>query len=199
MMRLPSFRYEAPTTPESVVELLAQAGPAAKVLAGGTDLLPNMKRRHQQPELLVSLHQVEDLKQREVFLEGCSLGAGTTLTELAGDEGLNAGHRALRQAAAQVATPHLRNAATIGGNVCLDTRCTYYDQNEEWRQSIDYCMKAEGTRCWSRRPRPSAWRSPPPTAPRLSSPSTASSSSWDPTRPAASPSPTSTRTTASST
>jgi len=117
------------------------------VVAGGTDLLPNMKRRQQVPKTLVSLRRVRELKQ---IADGSGLrvGAGVTLTELLAHEATRGPYAALRQAAAQVATPHLRNMGTLGGNLCLDTRCNYYDQNYEWRKAIDFCMKKDGQTCW---------------------------------------------------
>jgi 4-hydroxybenzoyl-CoA reductase subunit beta len=110
------------------------------LIAGGTDLLPNMKRRHQTPKVLVSLRSIAALKTANG-----TLGSGLTLSEVLKIEDIPA---ALRHAAAQVATPHLRNAGTLGGNLCLDTRCTYYNQNYEWRQAIDFCLKKDGQTCW---------------------------------------------------
>ena len=117
------------------------------LIAGGTDLLPNMKRRHQTPKVLVSLRGVASLKE---FANGSglTLGAGLTLTEVVGTRTCANTTAALRQAAAQIATPHLRNMGTLGGNLCLDTRCTYYNQNYEWRQAIDFCLKKDGETCW---------------------------------------------------
>ena len=80
--------------------------------------------------------------------DGVAIGAGVTLTQLVQDPRIRESYGALWQAAGHVATPPLRNMGTIGGNICLDTRCNYYDQNYEWRKSIDFCMKKEGTICW---------------------------------------------------
>jgi 4-hydroxybenzoyl-CoA reductase subunit beta len=113
------------------------------LIAGGTDLVPNMKRRHQTPATLVSLRRVEELHK-----SNGSLGACLTLTEIVESERIRERYRGLWQAAAQIATPHLRNMGTLGGNLCLDTRCTYYNQNYEWRQAIDFCLKKEGETCW---------------------------------------------------
>ena len=77
-----------------------------------------------------------------------TLGAGVTLAALAADAVCASLMPASGRPSPQVATPHLRNMGTIGGNVCLDTRCTYYDQNFEWRKAIDFCMKKDGTTCW---------------------------------------------------
>jgi 4-hydroxybenzoyl-CoA reductase subunit beta len=140
MMRLPWFDYRAPRSVAEASKILAGEGPAAMLIAGGTDLVPNMKRRHQTPKVLVSLKGIEALKK----VNG-SLGSGLTLSELLKVENIPT---ALRQAAAQVATVHLRNAGTLGGNLCLDTRCNYYNQNYEWRKAIDFCLKKDGDICW---------------------------------------------------
>ena len=140
MMRLPWFDYRAPRSVAEAAKILAGEGSQAMLIAGGTDLLPNMKRRHQTPKVLVSLKGIEALKKANG-----SLGSGLTLSEVLKIENLPA---ALRQAAAQVATVHLRNAGTLGGNLCLDTRCNYYNQNYEWRKAIDFCLKKDGDICW---------------------------------------------------
>jgi 4-hydroxybenzoyl-CoA reductase subunit beta len=117
------------------------------LLAGGTDLLPNMKRRQQVPSTVIGLRGVREL--HALHRDGAlTIGAMTTLTAITRDERLRAECPGLWQAAAQVATPPLRNMATIGGNLCLDTRCTYYDQSLEWRQAINFCMKKDGDICW---------------------------------------------------
>jgi 4-hydroxybenzoyl-CoA reductase subunit beta len=143
MMRLPWFDYRAPRTIAEAAKILAAEGPQAMLIAGGTDLVPNMKRRHQTPATLVSLRGIGELRK----LNG-SLGACLTLTEIVDSDHVRERYRALWQAAAQIATPHLRNMGTLGGNLCLDTRCTYYNQNYEWRQAIDFCLKKEGETCW---------------------------------------------------
>ncbi|HEX6265995.1 MAG TPA: FAD binding domain-containing protein [Burkholderiales bacterium] len=138
MMRLPWFEHRAPKSVQEAARILAGEGPDAMLIAGGTDLLPNMKRRHQAPKVLVSIRGL--LKGG-----GAALGAGVTLTEITRRNELPLG---LRQAAHQVATVHLRNMGTIGGNLCLDTRCNYYNQNYEWRKAIDFCLKKDGEVCW---------------------------------------------------
>jgi len=147
MMRLPWFDYRAPDSIEEAAKILAWEGAGAMLVAGGTDLLPNMKRRHQMPATLVSLRKIEALK-RVANGTGLRLGAALTLTELLAVRGLRDRYRGLAQAAGQVATPQLRNMGTLGGNLCLDTRCTYYNQNYEWRKAIDFCMKKDGEVCW---------------------------------------------------
>jgi 4-hydroxybenzoyl-CoA reductase subunit beta len=140
MLRLPWFEYRAPRSVAEAAKILAGEGPAAMLIAGGTDLLPNMKRRHQAPKVLVSLRGIEALGQ----LNG-SIGSAVTLSRIVQNPGTPA---ALRQAAVQVATPHLRNMGTLGGNLCLDTRCNYYNQTYEWRKAIDFCLKKDGKTCW---------------------------------------------------
>jgi 4-hydroxybenzoyl-CoA reductase subunit beta len=140
MMRLPWFEYRAPQTLAEAARILAAEGPNAALIAGGTDLLPNMKRRQMAPKMLVALRHVPELRRN-----GAVLGAGVTLSDIVRKPGLP---RGLRQAAAQVATVHLRNMGTIGGNLCLDTRCNYYNQNYEWRKAIDFCLKKDGDICW---------------------------------------------------
>ncbi|MDF1702439.1 MAG: xanthine dehydrogenase family protein subunit M [Planctomycetota bacterium] len=147
MMRLPSFGYHAPKDVAEVAKILAGEGPDAMIVAGGTDLYPNMKRRHQTPKTLVSLRHVDDL--RGVSMNGSvSIGSNETLRSLEQSGELKARLPALHTAVASISTPQLRNMGTIGGNVCLDTRCNYYNQSWEWRRAIDFCMKCDGETCW---------------------------------------------------
>ncbi len=148
MMRLPVFDFRAPRTLEEAAQILSGEGPAALPLAGGTDLLPNMKRRQQVPRTLISLRHIPGLRQISIDPSGSRIGACLTLSEIAEDLRFRNGMTALWQAASQVATPQIRNMATLGGNLCLDTRCNYYDQNYEWRKSIGFCLKKDGTTCW---------------------------------------------------
>ena len=140
MMRLPWFEFRAPASVQEAARILAGEGPNAMLIAGGTDLLPNMKRRQMAPKVLVSLRKIPALREN-----GHALGATTTLSEIVGKPDLPLG---LRQAAHLVATVHLRNMGTIGGNLCLDTRCNYFNQNYEWRKAIDFCLKKDGDICW---------------------------------------------------
>jgi 4-hydroxybenzoyl-CoA reductase subunit beta len=147
MMRLPSFELRQPRTVDEAAEALARAPLDTMLLAGGTDVVPNMKRRQQVPRTLIALRQIDALRSIR-HDGGMTIGAAVTLAELVRDARVRAGAPGLWQAAAQVATPHLRNMATVGGNLCLDTRCTYYDQNYEWRKAIGFCMKKDGQICW---------------------------------------------------
>ncbi len=148
MMRLPLFDFRVPRTLEEAARILDGEGTNAMLLAGGTDLLPNMKRRQQVPRTLISLRHVEVLSGVQLDHSSSRIGPCLTLTEIANDIRFRNGSSALWQAASLVATPHIRNMATLGGNICLDTRCAYYDQNYEWRKAINFCMKKDGKTCW---------------------------------------------------
>jgi len=148
MMRLPLFEFRSPRTLEEAGRILDGEGTRAMPLAGGTDLLPNMKRRQQVPRTLMSLRSIEDLTRVRLEHSGSRLGACVTLAEIAADARFRNGLTALAQAASLVATPPIRNMATLGGNLCLDTRCNYYDQNYEWRKAINFCLKKDGDVCW---------------------------------------------------
>jgi 4-hydroxybenzoyl-CoA reductase subunit beta len=148
MMRLPLFEFRAPRTLEEAARVLDGEGGKAMPIAGGTDLLPNMKRRQQVPQTLLSLRHIPALHGIEQQPASWRLGACLTLSEIARDPRFRNGLAALWQAASQVATPQIRNMATLGGNLCLDTRCNYYDQNYEWRKAIHFCLKKDGSTCW---------------------------------------------------
>ena len=161
MMRLPRFRYLGPTTIAEAAAAMADLGPSASLLAGGTDLFPNMKRRQQTPGTVIGLRGIAALRLRSLDLagpaRGLTLGALTRLSSIEHDSTIAAAWPALARAASLVATPPLRNMATLGGNLCLDTRCSYYDQSHEWRAAIGYCMKREGDVCWVAPSSPRCW------------------------------------------
>ena len=157
MMRCHRFHYESPSTLREACARLSDAGGEAMILAGGTDLVPNMKRRQQVPPTVISLRRVRELRDADVSDGMVRIGAMTTLASLTTDRKVRVQYPALFKAAAQVATPHLRNMGTLGGNLCLDTRCNYYDQNYEWRKAIDFCMKKDGEICWVAPGSPRCW------------------------------------------
>ena len=151
MLRLPSFRYLQPKSLADALRMKGDAGPNGMFVAGGTDLYPNMKRRHQEPKTVISLMQIDELREASET----SIGSCVTLTELAVRP---SGRPAvIGRAAALVSTPLLRNMGTLGGNLCLDTRCNYYNQSYEWRKSIDFCMKKDGHICWVAPSSPRCW------------------------------------------
>ena len=146
MIRLPPFRYVAPRTAREAARLLADHGPEAMAVAGGTDLFPNMKRRQFTPSVLVALRNLEDASGLRAN-GGLVVGALATLSEVAASPVVNARWPAVARSAGLVSSPPLRNAGTMGGNLCVDTRCNYYNQSEFWRASIGYCMKKDGHVC----------------------------------------------------
>jgi 4-hydroxybenzoyl-CoA reductase subunit beta len=159
VLRLPAFTYLQPKTVKQSLKMMADHGPDAMYVAGGTDLYPNMKRRHQEPKVVISLGRIKALRRITGGTKGSplSVSAGVTLTELHTHKRILKTQSALARAAYLVSTPLLRNMGTIGGNLCLDTRCTYYNQSQEWRKSIDFCMKKDGTICWVAPSSPRCW------------------------------------------
>jgi len=151
MLRLPSFTYLQPRTLKEALAMKADAGTEGMFVAGGTDLYPNMKRRHQEPRTVISLMGIQELRT----LDGWNVGTGITLTALSNLPTFQ--HSAIAHAARLVSTPLLRNMGTLGGNLCLDTRCNYYNQSYEWRKSIDFCMKKDGHICWVAPSSPRCW------------------------------------------
>jgi 4-hydroxybenzoyl-CoA reductase subunit beta len=148
-MRLPKFAYLVPRTLSEAVKMMGEAGPAGQFVAGGTDLYPNMKRRQQTPRTVISVGRVPELQRIEGDgKEGLKIGAGVTLTEIVEHPVVNRDYPSLARAARLISTPPLRNMGTVGGNLLLDTRCNYYDQNYEWRKGINFCLKKDGDVCW---------------------------------------------------
>lgn len=148
MLRLPAFSVLAPNTLSDALALLAEDTENTAVLAGGTDLLPNLKRRLSTPKRLLSLRQLHELKQIEVSDTELRIGSAVRLCEVAAHPVIREEAVALVQAIEQLATIQIRNTATLGGNLCLDTRCEYFNQSELWRQAIGYCKKKLGDVCW---------------------------------------------------
>jgi 4-hydroxybenzoyl-CoA reductase subunit beta len=149
MMRLPKFEYRVPRTMAEAVKIVGDVGPTAQFVAGGTDLYPNMKRRQQMPQTVISVMRVPELNQ--ISGDGASgvrIGASVTLTDIVEHPVINRDYPVIAQAARTISTPILRNMGTIGGNLLLDTRCNYYDQNYEWRKGINFCLKKDGDVCW---------------------------------------------------
>lgn len=159
MLRLPSFTYRQPKTLRDALAMKADAGPEGTYVAGGTDLLPNMKRRQQQPKTVISLMGIPEIQEVGSGERGAvAIAAGMSLSDLSSDPSIRrSSHHAVAEAAELVSTPLLRNMGTLGGNLCLDTRCNYYDQSYEWRKAIDFCMKKDGAICWVAPSSPRCW------------------------------------------
>src|SRR3989449_5237617 len=159
MIRLPAFEYLAPRTVGDAVKYLADRGADAMLVAGGTDLFPNMKRGQFEPKTLVGLRGIRELSGVSGDARrGVTIGAATTLSAVAAHAELARRYPALATAAGLVSSPQLRNAGTLGGNVCVDTRCNWYNQSYEWRKAVGFCMKKDGdiclvapgsSRCWA--------------------------------------------------
>jgi len=158
MMRLPPFMYLAPRTVADAARALAEHGPGAMLVAGGTDLYPNMKRRQFEPGVLVGLRGIrETAGVRGSARDGFAIGATTTLSDVARHPAIARDAPALATAAGLVSSPQLRNMGTLGGNVCVDTRCNYYNQSFAWRKAIGFCMKKDGDICLVAPGSPRCW------------------------------------------
>jgi 4-hydroxybenzoyl-CoA reductase subunit beta len=149
MMRLPKFDYHVPREIAEAVKIMAGSGPEGQFVAGGTDLYPNMKRRQQTPRTVISVMRVPELNQiTGDGKTGIRIGASVTLTDIVEHPFINRDYPVIAHAARMISTPILRNMGTIGGNLLLDTRCNYYDQNYEWRKGVNFCLKKDGDVCW---------------------------------------------------
>lgn len=147
MLRMPPFEVHLPRTADEAVAMRHGLSRAMYV-AGGTDLLPNLKHELHHPEHLVSLAQVEGLAGISLLPDGTlRIGASTTLHDIATSAIVQAEVPGLALAASLVAGPQHRRMGTIGGNVMLDTRCLFYNQSAQWREALGRCLKAEGTWC----------------------------------------------------
>ena len=149
MMRLPKFDYRVPRTIAEAVKIIGDVGPEAQFVAGGTDLYPNMKRRQQMPGTVISVMRLSELNKIDGDGEGgLTIGASVLLTDICEHPVIKRAYPVIASAARTISTPILRNMGTIGGNLLLDTRCNYYDQNYEWRKAINFCLKKDGDVCW---------------------------------------------------
>jgi 4-hydroxybenzoyl-CoA reductase subunit beta len=141
-----AFRVVEPTDVDAA--MTAHAGtPDSRYLGGGTDLLVNLRRGLGTPSLLIDLRGIAELEGLACEAGGTRIGAGVTLVQIAADPQLRARYPAFCEAAASVAGPAHRNVATVAGNLCLDTRCIYYNQSEWWRGANAYCLKYRGDVC----------------------------------------------------
>jgi len=139
-MLLPKFELHQPTTVAEAVALAKQFGDDVDYISGGTDLLPNYKCGLNARTNVISLQHIAELKQ----ISATEIGAGVTLTEIEHNTDVPAG---VREAAAHIASPLLRESGTLGGNLMLDNRCHFFNQSYFWRNSLGYCLKADGDRC----------------------------------------------------
>jgi 4-hydroxybenzoyl-CoA reductase subunit beta len=147
MLPLPPFQLHRPRTVAEALSVLERHAPDARILGGGTDLVPNMKQGLCAPRHLVSLAHVPELSGITREPDALYLGAMTTLDVIAAHPDVNADARALAEAAAAVGGPHHRRMGTLGGNLCLDTRCRFYNQTHFWRSALGFCLKKDGSVC----------------------------------------------------
>jgi 4-hydroxybenzoyl-CoA reductase subunit beta len=158
VLRLPRLRYVRPESARHAARIAADLGPLGMLVAGGTDLFPKLKRRQMDPHTLVGLGDLAELRAvRGDAAAGFEVGALVTLGEAAAHPALLAAHPGYAEAAGLVSSPPLRNVGTIGGNLCVDTRCNYYDMTYEWRRSVGFCMKKDGDICLVAPGSPRCW------------------------------------------
>jgi len=147
-MQLPRFEFVRPNNLADGLAVLAEHGEDAKIMLGGSDLLINMKFRLDTPKVLVSLNAVPELQKIEVLADGSLyIGGGCILTDLARNTLISESYPALHEAIVSVGSRHIRNVGTLGGNLCLDTRCWYTNQSENWRGTREGCFKTDTELC----------------------------------------------------
>jgi 4-hydroxybenzoyl-CoA reductase subunit beta len=144
---LPRFQVLRPHTLAEALSFLSTAGGDARVLGGGTDLVPSLGQKLFEPECVVDLRLIPEIKGIRETDEGTEIGALTCLREIENSSYLRENYSVLVEAARQVASPVIRNMGTIGGNICLDTRCLWYNQSLAWRKSCGFCIKKDGDLC----------------------------------------------------
>jgi 4-hydroxybenzoyl-CoA reductase subunit beta len=158
-LSLPQFKLLRPRTLEDATAYLEKHTSNIRVLAGGTDLIPSMRQKLFEPEFVLDIRHIAELSGiRERQGSGIEIGALTTLSDIEHSALLRRRYPVLTEAAATVASPVLRNMGTLGGNICLDTRCLWYNQSLTWRKGCGFCIKKDGdlchvapggTKCWA--------------------------------------------------
>jgi 4-hydroxybenzoyl-CoA reductase subunit beta len=158
-MSLPRFKLLRPRGIEDAVAMMLEHSQHVQILAGGTDLLPSMKQRLFTPDYVMDIRAIEEMHGIQVRAGiGVEIGALTPLSAIEDSEFIRRNYRVLHEAVSTVASPILRNMGTIGGNICLDTRCVWYNQSLQWRKSCGFCIKKDGdlchvapggTKCWA--------------------------------------------------
>ncbi len=146
MDALPDFRVLNPTTLDEAIAARS-AHPDARPLGGGTDLVVNIRRGIVAPKVLIDMTGVAELHAIKADATALEIGASVRLSEIAAHPGVLKHYPVVAQAAAHIAGPTHRNMGTVGGNLCLDTRCIFYNQSEWWRDANNHCLKTTGTVC----------------------------------------------------
>ena len=146
-MSLPQFQLLRPRTLLESLEFLSTHAASVRVLAGGTDLLPSLRQKLFDPKYLLDLRAIQELKGIRETEQSVEVGALTALREIERSKLIQSQYPVLSEAARTVASAVLRNMGTIGGNICLDTRCLWYNQSLAWRKSCGFCIKKDGDLC----------------------------------------------------
>ncbi len=147
-MSLPEFKLLRPRTVDDAIGYLAKHAENIRVLAGGTDLIPSMRQKLFEPQYVLDIRHIPELNGiRHNSGIAVDIGALTTLTAIERSDFLRQHYPVLTEAARTVASPLLRNMGTIGGNICLDTRCLWYNQSLTWRKGCGFCIKKDGDLC----------------------------------------------------
>jgi 4-hydroxybenzoyl-CoA reductase subunit beta len=146
MDALPPFRIVTPRTVEEAIAARAN-NPNAMPLGGGTDLVVNIRRGIVVPAVLIDMNRIDALHTIRADANAIEIGASVRLSEIAAHPEINKHYSVIAQAAAHIAGPTHRNMGTVGGNLCLDTRCIFYNQSEWWREANNHCLKTIGTIC----------------------------------------------------
>ncbi|HWR35179.1 MAG TPA: FAD binding domain-containing protein [Clostridia bacterium] len=147
-MALPDFKLLRPRTVIEAVQLLSAHAPSVQVIAGGTDLIPSLKQRLFTPDFVLDIRGIDELRGiSAVAGAGVEIGALTTISQIEDSGFLQRNYSVLHEAAKTVSSPILRNMGTLGGNLCLDTRCLWYNQSLAWRKSCGFCLKNGGDIC----------------------------------------------------
>jgi 4-hydroxybenzoyl-CoA reductase subunit beta len=147
-LSLPAFKLLRPRTSDEAIGFLAEHAPDIQVIAGGTDLVPSLRQGLFAPAFVLDIRGIAELRGiRTVPGNGVEIGALTSLTAIEHSEVIRRQYPVLSEAARTVASPVLRNMGTIGGNICLDTRCLWYNQSLMWRKSCGFCIKKDGNLC----------------------------------------------------
>jgi 4-hydroxybenzoyl-CoA reductase subunit beta len=145
---LPTFQLLRPRTLDEAIALLSTHGDEVKVVAGGTDVLPSMKQKLFTPPYVLDLRGIGELRGIHPNPDGgVGIGALTPLAAIERSPLMRRNYQVLYEAVKTVASPVLRNMGTLGGNICLDTRCLWYNQSLLWRKSCGFCLKKDGDLC----------------------------------------------------
>jgi 4-hydroxybenzoyl-CoA reductase subunit beta len=158
MLRLNRFQYLSPQTVGEALDMLHKYGSDGILMAGGTDVLVNIKHRLATPEYVIGIRHLPELHAFGDDGSWLTIGASTSILRVEQDAHIRERYAALSYAAHLISTPQVRTVGTLGGNLCLDTRCNYYNQSQDWRRAVGFCMKKDseicrvapgGDRCWA--------------------------------------------------